>query len=158
MRTFKFRVYDKLTKRMITEENVYAVIHTEEALWSLGRAGEHDRYEPYLSDEWYPVSDIERFKLINYFNENSDRFELMQYIGLKDKNDTEIFEGDLVKLSAYGFQRKRIYEIKYNSSGAIYELYENDTHIAIAAIDNYEMEVIGNIYDNPELLEEQTDE
>lgn len=162
MRTFKFRVYDKLTKRMITEENVYDVIHTEEAIWDMGRAGEYTRCEPYVGDEWYPVSDIERFRFINYYNENSDRFELMQYTGLKDKNDKEIYEGDIIigDIPELISSQNLIGIVEYEGSAFIIEFPNRASwqiqKVGFCSFINYK--VIGNMYDNPELLEEQTDE
>lgn len=158
MRTFKFRVYDKLTKRMITEENVYDIIHTEEAIWDMGRAGEYNRCNPYVGDEWHPVSNIERFKLINYFNENSDRFELMQYIGLKDKNGTEIFEGDLIKIYSYYYDEDIVFKIVYSENEAQFEIIGDNLCITFDDVYDYECEVIGNVYENPELLEGEKNE
>jgi hypothetical protein len=67
----------------------------------------------------------------------SDSLELMQYTGLKDKNGKEIYEGDIVK-----------------------RFYEDGEPIGLLEIkipdcfygERKEMEIIGNIYENPELL------
>lgn len=77
---------------------------------------------------------------------NKSDLELMQYTGLKDKNGVKIFEGDIVK-TAYG----EIYDVFFTSGGFMvsnfeYEFNLTDSHTA-------KLEVIGNIYENPELLE-----
>ena len=70
---------------------------------------------------------------------------LGQYTGLKDKNGKEIYEGDIVK-NALGDIGKIIYIDKY--SAFIVKGWENGYKLWFE--DN--IEVIGNIYDNPELL------
>lgn len=75
---------------------------------------------------------------------------LGQYTGLKDKNGTKIFEGDIVNMlniTDYPMQ------IKWNKKWARFIFYN--------LVDKTEMnlfteqcEVIGNIYDNPELIKE----
>ena len=64
-----------------------------------------------------------------------------QYTGLTDKNGKKIFEGDIVKIS-----NDEIFEVKYEDGGFTAGLFLGDW-------DYGHVEVIGNIYDNPELLE-----
>lgn len=75
---------------------------------------------------------------------------LGQYTGLKDKNGTKIFEEDLIK-SKYGYVYKVYYE-EYRFR--IEDKYGNMLNPTQMAIDHYDCEVIGNIYDNPELVKE----
>lgn len=73
---------------------------------------------------------------------------LMQSTGLKDKNGKLIYEGDILK-DKYG----ALHPISWNVKG----FYEADT-FAVAGFYNAiqeDMEVIGNIYENPELLESE---
>lgn len=77
--------------------------------------------------------------------------EWMQYTGLKDKNGKEIYEGDIVN---YSHPRTdeiiRTVTFKHGAFG-IEGIYEK-THIIFGNILDSHIEVIGNIYENPELL------
>lgn len=81
------------------------------------------------------------------FDERSD-IELMQFTGLTYKNGKEIYEGDIVKLETTG----RIGPIKFGE-GRFYVGIEFYTHYSIVSL---EIELIGTIYENPELLTPST--
>jgi len=83
--------------------------------------------------------------------------ELMQYTGLNDKNGKEIYEGDIIKYKfPYDRRLKHISPVFYMESQASYgvlDIYKNGIPLYTMPANNY-FEVIGNIYENPELLEE----
>jgi len=74
---------------------------------------------------------------------------LMQCTGLKDKNGTLIYEGDIVK-----DQDGKIYNIKWNDCYAYFVLWDSDDieYYTFEEFNLTKLEVIGNIYENPELL------
>ncbi|MDK7308183.1 YopX family protein [Streptococcus oralis] len=84
--------------------------------------------------------------------------ELMQSTGLVDKNGKEIFEGDIlacktddevINLNIFWDEEHALFMFeskKYNEQEPLAELVENNT---------YPFEIIGNIYENPELLEDK---
>lgn len=97
----------------------------------------------WLSDKEVTVGD-----LVNSFEDES----LMQYTGLKDKNGKEIYEGDILDGHDDGL-------VKVVWRGAGWECdFEDDGNIGLDEMCIWfgnNSEVIGNIYENPELLKEQ---
>jgi len=80
-----------------------------------------------------------------------DDVELMQYTGLKDKNNKEIYEGDIIVL--HGSK----YKVIFKTEGARFVLRNDEFELEITFINNNNerMEIIGNIYENPELMEDE---
>lgn len=74
--------------------------------------------------------------------------ELMQNTGIKDKNDVEIYEGDIVILNDAEEENRCVVKYKYGS----YILVDGDLRENLSNVENRFLEVIGNIYENPELL------
>ncbi len=74
-------------------------------------------------------------------------FILMQYTGLKDKNGKEIYEGDIVKY------KKMIGKIIFFNGSFVLSDFTEENEWELGVI-NQEVEIIGNIYENSNLLED----
>ena len=132
MREIKFRAWDRFNKRFVKPEN---------------------------------LSDSEHLSVENtdygfrFLDDTESGFDYLQYTGLKDENGKEIYEGDIVSYvgySAYGRDEepsKLI--IEWDEIGGGFDLrwlfVKDDGDIGLYNID---IEVIGNIYENPEMVEE----
>jgi len=82
-----------------------------------------------------------------------DSCVLMQYTGVKDKNGKEIYEGDIVEMEfgkgivvfdSAAFLVRNLDDDEYYGFDDFFSLYKGGCYL---------VEVIGNIYENPELLE-----
>jgi len=84
----------------------------------------------------------------------TEDYILMQYTGLKDKNGKEIYEGDIIKnIDGY------VHWGKYEDGEYVYNVYtwvlnKYGTVLSEMVLTYKNVEVIGNIYENPELLGE----
>lgn len=85
---------------------------------------------------------------------DDNRYEVVQYTGLKDKNDKEIYEGDIIQTTIGGddFEHNK-YRIFWEDKHASFDA-ENITDKGLLINWWYEIEVIGNIYENPKLIKE----
>lgn len=81
----------------------------------------------------------------DYFGYEDD-IALMQYTGYKDAKGREIYEGDIVCFD------EELYEVKWICSG--FHMNANDNVLVCISVapNAEEMTVVGNIYENPELL------
>ncbi|WP_142433920.1 YopX family protein [Enterococcus faecium] len=105
-------------------------------------------------------------KSVTWFNsdytKNFDEVELMQSTGVKDKNGVEIFEGDIVLVSVrngFDYLGNKVCIVKnsIDYSGLVCATVDEDLEYQIfntELFEKYTYEVIGNIYENSELLED----
>ena len=101
----------------------------------------------WLEDELYCIGDG-----ITYMVSAED-LVLMQSTGLVDKNGKEIFEGDIVKMAKDVYSELTYYEVVRHRGGA-YRL-ESNQHGCELWLRHTDCEVVGNVYENRELLEDE---
>ncbi len=83
--------------------------------------------------------------------------DIMQYTGLKDKNGVEIYEGDIVRIVHPFGNRKWQGAVVYDSHmfrGRDFWFPHFDIPNCLFSEGTQYIEVIGNIYENPELCDE----
>ena len=118
------------------------------------------RGKKFYTSEWVYGS------LIQWPNEEADILELDsggslfkrkvntltvgQYTGMKDENEQEIYEGDIVNVS-WGKEEIPMQVLMQDGEWVLNE-YGDDTYQSLYDFRQKELEVIGNIHDNPELL------
>ena len=101
----------------------------------------------WLEDELYCIGDG-----ITYMVSAED-LELMQSTGLVDRDGRIIFEGDIVKMSKDVYSEPTYYEVVRHYGGA-YRL-ESKQHGCELWLRHTDCKVVGNVYENPELLEDK---
>lgn len=85
-----------------------------------------------------------------------DHETVCQYTGLIDQNGRKIFEGDIVRYTDEIIGKEKVDEVKYNETHAAFcRLHNGKRGLQYLFIDEIvanKCEVIGNIFDNPELI------
>ena len=126
MREIKFRAWDTENKEMLKVQE----LDFEDTFYGGRLSIRTDQYNDYFDME---------------------DMILMQYTGLKDKNGIEIYDGDVLQID---IERACV---KWNNKYGYFQLvpirdYYFDSDVIGQALEYLQTEVIGNIYDNPELL------
>jgi uncharacterized phage protein (TIGR01671 family) len=136
MRELKFRVWDKVSGCM--RDSVLAVYFFEGTEQS--------------------SADVDSEHGVLHFE---DRYVLLQYIGLKDVNGKEIYEGDITSDGEEIIFGKIGYDGSWNGLTGFYfrERGRGSEEDEFIELDYYndptKIEIVGNIYENPELLEKK---
>jgi len=152
MREIKFKAWDVVGKKMYYPGDWPQEESTSHLMWvdmeGIGM----------LFDGQFIVCD----ECGNFAYLSPDRYIPMQYTGLKDKDGKEIFEGDLIQVSdigiaevIYGFHitSKDSWWVEHGTMGFTLKWVGTDDHSELQS--SKDLEIIGNIYENPELLGEE---
>jgi uncharacterized phage protein (TIGR01671 family) len=124
MRPIKFRAWDHVNGKMLADE-IESIAFAKNGL---------------------PANaSVSGFSMPLLLNGNEPQLSLMQYTGLKDKNGKEIYEGDIVS-GHNGDGSPNVWPVEYACENSEW------TGFNVGADDERDCEVIGNIYENPELL------
>jgi len=134
----RFRAWDVLAEKMIDEIQMISFVRKE----IIGKFSDGSTSVPLKFED----------------ERNGEDVILMQSTGLKDKSGKEIFDGDVlacktddevINLNIFWDEEHALFMFeskKYNEQEPLAELVEDNI---------YPFEIIGNIYDNPELLEDK---
>ena len=125
MREIKFRAWDKDANKM------YVVGRLE-----------------WLHEE---ISEVQRDKSRGWTNDTISNYIIMQYIGLKDKNGKEIYEGDIVDIDCSKEYQRDVKGIIKFSYGSFNVVDEKEIHYSFGEIPD-EIFIIGNIHENQEVI------
>lgn len=130
MRTIKFRAWDRQREEMVFD----FAINSDGSIGQTGFSCDYDcNNVKDVTGDWIATGE-----------ENQLVWCVMQFTGMKDKNGKEIYEGDIVK-QVFADQ-KTTGEVKIEASRGVV--------VKNVPVWIHDAEVIGNIYENPELIKE----
>lgn len=124
MREIKFRAFDKKENDMI-----YGVLPLSDGTFLIENANSEKFCDVYCDDNITP-----------------NNYVIMQYTGLKDKNGKEIYEGDIL-FGGKKESKKYRWQMVWNDYGRWEASTDSEFSISWKG-----WEVIGNIHENPDLL------
>lgn len=127
-REIKFRLYDKLKKEIVFDDfHVFGEVTLFNAIGA------------YAYETKGEKSSLERY----------NDFEIMQYTGLKDKNGKDIYEGDVLKyINPYSSDDNDLFFVSFFEGAFV----SDDNKEKLSEV-NEVSEIVGNVFENPELLE-----
>ncbi|NIQ92406.1 MAG: hypothetical protein GWN93_26875 [Deltaproteobacteria bacterium] len=110
-------------------------------------------HKPSISDEYGILcfEPVDYSDTINSFLD-TEKYEFMQFTGLKDRNSKEIYEGDIVEFDHEILKFKGIGVVQWDNDGCwVCRPKERKLYFTLSSTSSFK--VIGNIQQNPELLE-----
>ena len=129
----KFRVWVNKIKAIFEPDDIIDINYEEKEIFT---------------QDIYFVDGLPDSRILHRYD--FDEIEPMQSTGLTDKNGKEIFEGDVVKMAKDVYSEPTYYEVVRHRGGA-YRL-ESKQHGCELWLRHTDCEVVGNIYENKELL------
>ena len=114
---------------------------------------------------WHLDDGMLYFDFDSFQKDYHDQYgNIMQFTGLTDKNGKEIYEGDILKCVDEFNENEKVIEVVFKNGGYCIEwdgmFYDGSdiTLISWANETGIEFEIIGNIYENPELLKQNNND
>lgn len=170
-RVIKFRLLDKRSNTFIDNQKIWVMLNNDiERGYEVSTGRDSYDRPTFWKFRWERENDMSD----ELYNEIQDRYVLIRYIGLKDKNWKEIYEWDIIRhywytnkwiVKFWEYQRKRFetrdqqqlhiwyYGHPISNYDTKTEIEWNDSCISLLWGDTRNwIEVIWNLYLNPELL------
>lgn len=124
VRPIKFRAWDKLNNKMVPDKEL----------------------------QMQSLPDFKAVPLNQSLAMLSSLYALTQFTGLYDKNGREIYEGDIVDTPVHGGVCQVFYGRDYEGAFTVVHPSDHQGATLLGVIVESDIEVIGNIYERPELL------
>jgi uncharacterized phage protein (TIGR01671 family) len=170
VREIKFRAWDRELKGMISPDLFDDLLDGKEVAWSESRkrkvpskvtevpfvdlsSGTHGITRHV--EEYEDVTETVRMKSYKGNPFTLRGLDIMHYTGLDDSCGRPLYEGDIITNNGVtNDMKRRLFEIIWSGSKARFVLYDRRANMR-TSMDSFDVgrcEVIGNIYENPELL------
>lgn len=133
-------------------ENLFKAKRSDNGEWAEGYVfkAKHHWHEHGVHEDWIAVDAVQNGGWCNVRAKYPvDKNTISNYIGLNDKYENMIWENSIVKIS-YDDDYSEIGYVKYSSAGVRYVLVIDGMEYRFD--ETCDIEVLGNIFDNPELL------